>query len=344
MSGPKRRFSKSSAFYRTAKREFFESNDALLRAALAQNASYAAQARRAGCKLCESRLPDAADFESHGVTYVFCRECAHLNGAFEDSRQFVEALYIGNSGAEYAKAYVDDDYEERTENIYSPKLEFLTENIDASLPLEILDIGCGAGQFVYSCLKRGVPATGVDVGSRMVEFGNARMARLLGAQPLRRMDENGFLQAIRETEATVLTAFGVVEHLRDPHGFFAAFAQSSARYLLFSVPMFSASAIFEIVFDSIFPRQLSGGHTHLFTERSLRWCYEKHRLTPVAEWRFGTDMMDLYRSLAVSLERKGASAKVIDAFNDGFGRHVDALQKILDVGEFCSEIHCLVRK
>jgi SAM-dependent methyltransferase len=344
MSGPRKKFSKSSSFYRKTKREFFESNDALLKTALAQNAVYSSQPRRAACKLCGSRLPTETDFESHGVHYAFCAECGHVNGAFEDSRDFVERLYIEDSGAEYSKAYVDDDYVERAQSIYAPKLQFLREGLPPSLPLSVLDIGCGAGQFVYCCLKEGVPATGVDVGKRLVEFGNAEMARLVGAEPLRKVDEGGFLDAITESRATVLAAFGVIEHLREPNRLFDAFAKSPLQYLLFSVPMFSSSAIFEIAFDSVFPRQLSGGHTHLFTERSLAWLYRHRGWAPVAEWRFGTDMMDLYRSLLVVLEQKGASAKVIEDLDKGFGRHVDALQEILDAGEFCSEIHVLVRK
>ena len=142
----------------------------------------------------------------------------------------------------------------------------------------------------------------------------------------------------------VLSAIGVIEHLREPHRLLEAFRKSKLKYLFYSVPMFSVSAILENVFPGTFPRQLSGAHTHLFTERSIEWMYANEGLLPVAEWRFGTDLMDLYRIVNVELARNGASHKLQRMFEQGFATKIDELQSILDRNHFCSEIHCLVEK
>lgn len=55
-------------------------------------------------------------------------------------------------------------------------------------------------------------------------------------------------------------------------------------------------------------------------------------------------MMDLYRALLVKLAGHGASSALISRFERGFGPKIDELQGALDRNDFCSEIHCLVRK
>ena len=153
-----------------------------------------------------------------------------------------------------------------------------------------------------------------------------------------------FFDTIANSDATVISAVGVIEHLRDPLAFLDAFELSGAQFLFYSVPMFSLSVILENIFTDIFPRQLSGGHTHLFTEQSIDWLHQNRNLNSVAEWRFGTDIMDLYRSISVEMKKKGASSKLVSLFNQGLGENIDELQAVLDTKHFCSEIHCLVAK
>ena len=260
-SACKKRYSKSSSFYTGVKAEFFSSNPALLAKAQAQNRLYAEQPLRLNCKLCAAPVPEARDFTSHGVGYKLCPQCGHLNGEHEETARFIETLYVDEGGSEYAKNYVDAGYATRVENIYLPKLDFMLEDAgDIGRP-KVLDVGCGAGYFVNACLRRGLTATGIDLSRQMVEFGNAQMAAEFGVTPLTCVQEDEFFDAISASDADVISAIGVVEHLRSPQRFFDAFAKSSARYVFISVPMFSTSAIIENAFEDVFPRQLSGAHT-----------------------------------------------------------------------------------
>jgi SAM-dependent methyltransferase len=338
-----RHYSKSSAFYRSTKKDFFADNDALLSKAVRQNRLYAQQPIRSHCKLCQHELAGTVDFSSHGVDYLFCPACSHLNGSHEDTRSFVEALYITSGGSDYSSNYIDFDFEKRTADIYAPKVDFLLDGLPAG-PHRVLDVGCGSGYFVHAALRRDLPATGIDVSQSMVDFGNRQLQHLTGCRPLRHVDENAFFDAIVETAADVISAMGVIEHLREPQRFFAAFRQSRARWLCYSVPMFSLSVILEGLFKEVFPRQLSGGHTHLFTEDSIRTLNALLGSTPVSEWRFGTDMMDLYRSAMITLQKSATSPALMAHLECSVGPQLDALQSVLDQSHFCSEIHCLVAK
>jgi SAM-dependent methyltransferase len=340
---PHRVYSKSSAHYLSANKDYFLSNDGLLDEALAQNRQYAAQPRRSQCKVCASPLGPQPDFAQHGVEYGFCPSCGHLNGLHEDTQAFVEALYIEGEGTDYGRQLLDANFTRRADSVYSPKAEFLLANLP-DRQVEVLDVGCGGGHFVYALLEAGVKASGIDVGRSVVEFGNAQISHHRNQRPLSLVDEESFFEAMVQTSADVVSAIGVIEHLREPARFFDAFRNSRARYLYYSVPMFSMSVILEGAFAGVFPRQLSGGHTHLFTESSIAEMNRRLGARAVAEWRFGTDVMDLYRSLSSVLQKAGASARLLEQLEQGLGKVIDPLQQVLDGHHFCSEIHLLAER
>ncbi|MCC9625985.1 class I SAM-dependent methyltransferase [Thalassospira sp. MA62] len=338
-----KKYSKSSGFYLSTKSDFFSSNDEMLKRELEHNQFYSSQPKRKSCKLCKDTLPKSVDFSSHGVEYVFCNNCNHLNGIYEDTQAFVEHLYMVDDGVEYASNYLDENFEKRAVKVYLPKVDFLVSVLPPKLD-KILDVGCGSGYFVYAALLRNLKPKGLDVSKTMVEFGNSQINHLIGAAPLKVEKEEGFYEEIKNSEAEVVSAIGVIEHLREPHKFFDAFKMSKAKYLYYSVPMFSLSVFLENVSNDIFPRQLSGGHTHLFTEESINEMHRMIGISSIGEWRFGVDFMDLYRHLMVKLQSQNASKKMIGYLYDVFGAKIDELQNVLDANHSCSEIHVVAVK
>jgi SAM-dependent methyltransferase len=336
-------YSKSSAFYLKTKNDFFSANDALLKKSLNQNQLYTSQPNRVHCKVCQQPLPKTTDFHSHNVDYVFCEKCSHLNGKFEDTKSFIEKLYISEDGSDYSINYIDENFLKRTTDIYIPKVDFLVTSLPPK-KYEILDVGCGSGYFVFASLLRNLSASGLDVSKTMVDFGNSQISHHLKKSPLTYASEEGFFDSIVESSADIISAIGVIEHLREPHKFFTAFQKSKVQYLYYSVPMFSLSVALENVFKNVFPRQLSGGHTHLFTESSIKKMNKLIGVESIAEWRFGTDAMDLYRHILTNLQANKSSEKMIDFLSDGFGEKIDDIQSIFDKNHFCSEIHLIASK
>ena len=338
-----RKYSKSSGFYSRTKSAFFTDNARLLAEAEALNRLYTSQPERTNCKLCGEELREPVDFESHGVGYRFCNACGHLNGCKQDTLDFVNKMYVEGDGEDYSKNYLNDDFVQRVEDIYSPKVEFLRASLPEGIRT-ILDVGCGSGYFVYAALEAGFDASGLDVSATMVDYGNAQLKQLRGCEPLQYKEENAFFSAVETTSAEVISAVGVIEHLREPDRFFESFAKSEASYLFYSVPMFSFSTLLENVSKTVFPRQLSGGHTHLFTESSIKKMHDILGAKSVSEWRFGTDMMDLFRHLSILLQKNGGSERVTAELYSLFGKSVDKLQAVLDESHACSEIHVLAKK
>ena len=140
-----------------------------------------------------------------------------------------------------------------------------------------------------------------------------------------------------------MSLIGVLEHLVEPNLILDAFKKSEIEYLYISVPLFSLSTFIENSFKNIFPRQLSGGHTHLYTEKSLNFLAKKYNLKIIGEYWFGTDIPDLFRSLVCSgniLNKK----VYFNQLNHKFTRFVDELQSVLDKNKVCSEVHLIFKR
>ena len=61
------------------------------------------------------------------------------------------------------------------------------------------------------------------------------------------------------------------------------------------------------------------------------------------EWRFGSDINDLYRFLMVSMQ-KNNNADFARYFSDRFVPLMDELQQVLDKSEFSSELHFILKR
>ena len=92
------KYSKFSSFYLKTKQNYFDDNTSLLSNATSSNKLYSSQPIRTTCKLCRENLANEINFYSHGIGYIFCANCSHLNEQFEETQYFVEQLYITNSG------------------------------------------------------------------------------------------------------------------------------------------------------------------------------------------------------------------------------------------------------
>ena len=68
-------------------------------------------------------------------------------------------------------------------------------------------------------------------------------------------------------------------------------------WLYISVPLFSLTSLMQSSFNRIYPRQLGGPHTHLYTKESLEYIAKKNNFKIIGEWWFGTDFLDFYRFL-----------------------------------------------
>ena len=282
------------------KKNFFENNDGMLNMAAEMADVLKKQPLREYCKICGSKL-NAPLFKSHGLRYIKCDKCNHLNSEYADTNEFASKVYVED---DYSKNYSSKDrseYDKRMNLIYVPKAQFLKDSLakDEVSSVKLLDIGAGCGYFVAASRKLGMEAFGIEVSENQVNYGNAMMEKKPG-EVLSFVGLHDSIDYIKNTDANVVSAIGVLEHLINlEENLDAIKGNESIKYLYASVPMFSFSCAFEAAFPECYNRHMGGTHTHLFTNASIKEMAEKLGFEIAYEWRFGSDINDLYRFLTV---------------------------------------------
>ena len=341
------RYGKPSSDILGLKDSFFRDNDELLERTLAVVRSYTSQPLRERCKNCAERL-GAPTFHKHGVGYVVCERCTHLNGAHEDTDEFLAALYTSDGGSAYAATYDaqgEPAFRARVAAIYRPKAQFLVDalaeqGVDADR-MRYADFGAGSGYFVAALGDEGIEDVG---GYEVSEVQVALANRMIPGSRVRLHGAEETLPLAERIEADVVSMIGVLEHLQDPREMVRRLrANPHVRFIYASVPVFSLSVFIELAFPGVFPRHLSSSHTHLYTDASLAWLEREFGLERLSQWWFGTDVVDLYRGLRVTLARERDTAQAADLLGDMLVPAIDGMQLGLDSEHLASEVHVVWR-
>lgn len=326
------------------KSDFFEHNDRMLEMSARQADALLIQKKREACKICHEPIKGEPLYKSQRMEYFLCPKCGHLNSSHEDTDDFARRVYIEDT---YENNYSEADrekYENRLNTIYIPKAEFLLNSLKedglTKDDIKLLDDGAGSGYFVGAMRKLRVDATGIEISAEQVKFANL----MNGEEVLKQADSGDITGMIRETDRNVLSFIGVFEHIINLHEILEAIKENSnVRYVYLSVPMFSMSCVFEASHQKCYNRHAGGTHTHLFSDESLKYMGDIMGFEELKSWKFGSDMMDLYRMLCVSLEQNGNGA-LKDYFAPKFLKMIDELQLTVDKNEFASEIHLIFKR
>jgi len=339
----KKKYSKPFGDLNSLKTTFFDNNDGMLDMADHMADVLLMQPKRTTCKICGAKLGNPL-YVSHRIGYIECSECGHLNSECEDTDDFASAVYIEDDYSKNYSASDKESYIRRRDMIYIPKAEYLRDclkhdGIEAK-DVEILDIGAGCGYFVSAARECGMHAVGIDVSSSEVSYGNAM-------NPEKWLECVGLTDSIdhiRKSSANVISAIGVLEHLVHlDENLEAIKDNTNIKYVYASVPMFSFSSCFEVAFANGYNRHTGGTHTHLFTDESIKRMADKIGFEIAYEWRFGSDINDLYRFLMVSMQ-KNNNEDFSRYFSEKFVPLMDELQQVLDKSEFSSELHFILKR
>jgi hypothetical protein len=341
------KYGKSSESLISLKQIFFKNNDDLLTKGDKVNELYSQQPKRFNCKNCDSLLENES-FKNQYVTYSICTHCGHLNGVHEDTDSFCSTIYTENKGTDYAELYSSKgvvEYDQRVKSIYVPKAQFLFDSLtelgnDPTI-FKYADIGAGTGYFLSALKSINLnKILGFEPSESQVSLGN----RLLGENLLHQINLDDTVDKIREIDTDVVTMIGVLEHVQNPREILTAIsANKKIKYLYISVPLFSFTVFFELVFPEVMKRHLTGGHTHLYTESSLKHMAKEFNLDIVASWWFGSDMIDLFRSVSVSLEKNKDTKQISSTWSELFSPVIDDLQLRIDEKHMSSEVHMILK-
>ncbi|MCR4893041.1 MAG: class I SAM-dependent methyltransferase [Lachnospiraceae bacterium] len=326
------------------KNDFFSKNKEMLEMSARQADALLLQPKRTHCKICHEAISGEPLYSSQRMRYYLCPRCGHVNSENEDTEDFENRVYLVDS---YENNYSEADrekYEARLKAIYMPKAEFLLERLDKEglgpKEIRLLDDGAGSGYFVRAMRQLGTDAVGIEISKAQVEFAN----RMAGEEILSQTQGTDIPEILRKTDRNVLSFIGVFEHIVNLDEVIEAIRDNQkVEYVFLSVPMFSMSCVFEAAHQNCYNRHAGGTHTHLFSDQSLAYFADRMGFEEAGSWKFGSDMMDLYRMLCVCLDQNGNGA-LKDYFGPKFLSVLDDLQLVIDKSEFASETHLLLRR
>ena len=336
------KFGKSFKDVDRIKSNFFSQNSKLLRDQNKINAIYRSQPKRIYCKACEKKLVGPY-FINHKTKFIQCKNCSHVNGQHKDTNKFASKIYVDEK-VSYSKGYYEKNiksFKLRQKKIYDPKVSFLKNHSK----IKVLDIGAGSGYFVSSLLdKKFKDVVGLEVSKNQTDFGK-KIFRFIGKNPdkLKNTSYEDLKKQIEVTDFNCVSLIGVLEHLVDMSSIMKLIKKNKKiKYIYILVPMFSLICTIENIFPKVFNRHLGGGHTHLFTEKSLKKFMSKFGFEEHSSWWFGTDMHDLFRSFI--LQMKDKKFKPLENMTLETKDLIDGLQLELDKKKLCSEVHMLLKR
>lgn len=229
------------------------------------------------CPLCFSKKPVQEWFSFKNPRKIGSSSLSYL----KCSRCFLVFIYPQLSKKENNQLYSDPEYftkldREASNQVLSAilKIRFFPEydeyvNNQFSHPADILDIGCGNGEFLLSMKNRGWNVWGIDQ-SRIAINNSSKLLKI----PLTRLrvadpSENPFRKKF-----DVVTMWHVVEHLQYPVNFLASVRKLINRNgrLIFEVPNSDSSVL--RLFKENYNWLMVPEHIYYYNPKSVRILLE----------------------------------------------------------------------
>lgn len=262
----------------------------------------------------------------YGAKYIQCQNCGHIFISKRASEKFLRNFYAENK--DYASTYTDKkSLKIRINQVVRPKIEWMEQEyrrVYKRKPKLILDVGAGAGHFVFACRGKGYDVEGIEISEPSLKFAK----EVLGVG----LKNENFIESISDNKYDIITFWGVLEHVINPREFIqkAVSQLNKQGMVIIQVPNFySLSTAIQKNFAESVVRHLDPlPHIQIFTENSLSWLLLNFGLTPSAIWYLGMDIYELFTQLS------NLNYDVIPKLNSA----INNIQKMVDLGKISDSI------
>lgn len=301
---------------------------------------------REACLLCGSSFVNADEFVHRGVPFYRCGQCRHIQTQVQPPEGYPHTIEGGLSFGTIYPQLSAEEYSNRTQRIYRPKLDWmlrvLTEELNYS-PEHIcdmcwVDMGCGAGNFLAATEALGVrQCAGFEADAQLVQAGQEHLHTAV-------LDHftGSMTDAVHQYRANIYTAFFVMEHVENSRAVYEAMQSwPSGTVFAFSVPVYGFAALLENIFSDNYARNLDCVvHTQMYTEDSIAYALNMAGFDIVAEWVFGQDAEDVRRVMLSNLVGKLQGAMFEEA-QRRLSELLDPLQQCFDKLHLADQRHIL---
>lgn len=160
------------------------------------------------CPICSSGS-GKLEMQKDGHDIKRCGECdiVYVSPVFSSSH-YLE-IYDEDETRELSKIYSNQSHEYRLARFGRERVERMSQFIPSEIQVPVyLDVGCSTGFTVEAAQEAGWNATGIDLNSSCIEFGQNRGLNLIC--------EDLFASDFKDGTFDAISLFDVLEHLIDP--------------------------------------------------------------------------------------------------------------------------------
>ena len=239
------------------------------------------------------------------VPYLECNDCRHLFIGLMPGDSLLERLYeTGDSAQDFVYIAPDPALQaDRIAQIAQPKFEFIDTMVggssDGSRGLWI-DIGSGVGDILQCAKESGWQVLGMEADARQAAIARDRGIDTQVLLLDRTMDPPAAIG-----RANVISLINVVEHFPDPVATLGVLARAmqSGGYLVVEVPRHpSISVILNGAgIGPVYRHANPPEHLNIFSSRSMQLMMEQLGFSIIAEWRFGSDALQVFTDIGMVL-------------------------------------------
>lgn len=303
---------------------------------------------RVHCLMCSAVLSAGDKINHRDVPFYICGTCGHVQSAHQPDAAFDREV-TETMGYELIYPALDKDaYISSCNRIYRPKAEWTIAELRAAQgvgkapqDMKWVEIGCGAGGFLYSLRDMG--CTNIH-GFERDRHNISNAWEALGKEIVEFSDRS-VADTIRGNDADVYASFFVMEHVDDPLEVARALAEKPAgTAFVFAIPVFGFATILESMVEDHYPRSLDAMvHTQIYTEQSINYFLGEAGYDRSAQWIFGQDSMDFCRFAAVHLKDRYPRA-LYEQVMGTLSAMLDPMQQVIDRSAFADARHILAIK
>ena len=296
------------------------------------------------CILCGSPIK-GREFLHRGVSFITCHQCNHIQTKALPPVGFPDEL---EGKEQFSKIYPKlekDQFEDRKNRIYRPKLDWIFSALERSgykkielLKKKWLELGSGSGAFLSSLEDMGVNNyVGFEKEETLLE-----RAKTFVAPERVSISRVSLGEIIRANQADVICSFFVFEHDENLSELINALKDCQKGTLLcFSVPKFGLSCLLENLASERYARSLDAAvHVQTFTDQSINFLLQAAGFEKIATWQFGQDALELTR-LLIPKDSNFIGCKEI---HKRLTSSLDRIQESIDRSNLSDQCHLIAKK
>ena len=295
------------------------------------------------CILCGSPIK-GWEFLHRGVSFITCDQCNHIQTKALPPEGFPDELEDKEQFSKIYPKLEKDQFEDRKNRIYRPKLNWIFNALERSgykkielLNKKWLELGSGSGVFLSSLEDMGVNNyVGFEKEETLLE-----RAKAFVAPEKVSISRVSLGEIIRANQADVICSFFVFEHDENLFELINALKDCPKGTLLcFSVPKFGLSCLLENMASERYARSLDAAvHVQTFTDQSINFLLQAAGFEKIATWQFGQDALELRRFLQPTKGHDEHSR----CLGEKMESCLDDLQSVFDRAGLCDQVHIIAR-